>query len=463
MAADAEAFRQKVIDAGIRGKLTEQLPEDGTAQELFERIQKEKECLVKEGKIKKQKPLSPIKPEEIPFEIPENWMWVRFENISYIVRGGSPRPIKRYITNDPDGINWIKIGDVEKGGKYIYSAKEKIIPEGEKRSRHVYPGDFLLTNSMSFGRPYISRIEGCIHDGWLLVRNLGGFNVDYLYYLLSSGFLYDQFIEKASGSTVDNLNIEKVNSSLIPFPPLAEQQRIAKRIEEILSVQQDLQNLLESYTSDVSALKFKVIDAGIQGRLTEQLPEDGTAQELFEQIQEEKTRLVKKGKIKKLECYAKTGQGWDKNLDSLCSILESELKTLDATFRFHTGGSLMKYTKKERMNIGRQIYEDQINKYEAAGKYGISAQTAREYMRMYRNTNHLPPKTSKPRDYGLAKAKVIPEAAKLDEYQKMSKEDLISALIDARIREERLKLGYEVVEEDDSKKKLITYVKKTAK
>ena len=123
----------------------------------------------------------------------------------------------------------------------------------------------------------------------------------------------------------------------------------------------------------------------------------------------------------------------------------------------------MKYTKKERMNIGRQIYEDQINKYEAAGKYGISAQTAREYMRMYRNTNHLPPKTSKPRDYGLAKAKVIPEAAKLDEYQKMSKEDLISALIDARIREERLKLGYEVVEEDDSKKKLITYVKKTAK
>ena len=154
----------------------------------------------------------------------------------------------------------------------------------------------------------------------------------------------------------------------------------------------------------------------------------------------------------KIECYAKTGQGWDKNLDSLCSILESELKTLDATFRFHTGGSLMKYTKKERMNIGRQIYEDQINKYEAAGKYGISAQTAREYMRMYRNTNHLPPKTSKPRDYGLAKAKVIPEAAKLDEYQKMSKEDLISALIDARIREERLKLGYEVVEEDDSKK-----------
>ena len=101
--------------------------------------------------------------------------------------------IKQYVTTREDGINWIKIGDVEKGGKYIYSTQEKIIPEGESKSRRVYPGDFLLTNSMSFGRPYISMIEGCIHDGWLLIRNLNGFEPDYLYYLLSSSYLYDQF------------------------------------------------------------------------------------------------------------------------------------------------------------------------------------------------------------------------------------------------------------------------------
>lgn len=233
--SNVEVLKSKVIDAGIQGKLTEQLPEDGNAEDLYQQIQTEKAKLVKEGKIKKSKPLPPIKLEEIPFEIPRNWKWVRFENISYIVRGGSPRPIKRYITNDENGINWIKIGDVEKGGKYIFSTNEKIIPEGEKKSRHVYPGDFLLTNSMSFGRPYISRIEGCIHDGWLLIRNLGGFNVDYLYYLLSSGFLYGQFTEKASGSTVDNLNIEKVNSSIIPLPPLSEQERIADKISAILN------------------------------------------------------------------------------------------------------------------------------------------------------------------------------------------------------------------------------------
>lgn len=87
---------------------------------------------------------------------------------------------------------------------------------------------------MSFGRPYISQIEGCIHDGWLLIRNLNGFDPDYLYYLLSSSYLYGQFTEKASGSTVDNLNIDKVKSAMIPLPPLAEQKRIVAKLEELL-------------------------------------------------------------------------------------------------------------------------------------------------------------------------------------------------------------------------------------
>lgn len=87
---------------------------------------------------------------------------------------------------------------------------------------------------MSFGRPYISKIECCIHDGWLLIRNLNGFDSDYLYYLLSSTYLYNQFIVKVSGSTVDNLNIDKVKSAIIPLPPLSEQKRIVQKLEEIL-------------------------------------------------------------------------------------------------------------------------------------------------------------------------------------------------------------------------------------
>ena len=231
---DLAVLKSKIIDAGIQGKLTEQLPEDGDAETLYAQIQKEKAKLVKNGTLKKEKPRPVISADEIPFEIPSNWKWVRFGSMTYIERGGSPRPIKSYITDSKDGINWIKIGDVEKGGKYIFSTKERIIPEGEKKSRHVYPGDFLLTNSMSFGRPYISKVEGCIHDGWLLIRDLNGFNADYLYYLLSSTYMYGQFCNKASGATVENLNIDKVNSALIPLPPLKEQERIAIKLESAL-------------------------------------------------------------------------------------------------------------------------------------------------------------------------------------------------------------------------------------
>ena len=159
---------------------------------------------------------------------------VQLGNVSDIARGGSPRPIKQYITTAADGVNWIKIGDTEKGGKYINSCKEKIKPEGVKRSREVHKGDFLLTNSMSFGRPYITNIDGCIHDGWLVISpHENTFDKDFLYYLLSSSYVFTQFCDKASGSTVSNLNIDKVKVTSVPMPSLAEQQRIVAKIEEL--------------------------------------------------------------------------------------------------------------------------------------------------------------------------------------------------------------------------------------
>lgn len=229
-------LKSKLIDAAIQGKLTEQLPDDGTAEDLYKQVQEERKRQEDTGTIKVVDLDQAIDEADKLFEVPSSWKWTRLGNVSYIVRGGSPRPIKQYITTREDGINWIKIGDVEKGGKYIYSTNEKIIPEGESKSRRVYPGDFLLTNSMSFGRPYISKIEGCIHDGWLLIHDLNGFDPDYLYYLLSSSYLYGQFTVKASGSTVDNLNIDKVKAAIIPLPPLAEQKRIAQKIDEMMEI-----------------------------------------------------------------------------------------------------------------------------------------------------------------------------------------------------------------------------------
>lgn len=234
-------MQKAILGQAIQGKLVEQRAEEGTGQELFEAIQEEKQKLIKEGKLKKQKALPEITEDEIPFEIPETWKWVRLGEICEIARGGSPRPIKEYITTNSDGINWIKIGDTNQNDKYINQTKEKIIPEGIKKSRMVYPGDFLLTNSMSFGRPYILNITGCIHDGWLvLTQPQKIFNKDFLFWMLSSRFAYEQFSKKVSGAVVKNLNSDKVSSSIFPLPPLAEQKRIVDKIEELLPLVEKL-------------------------------------------------------------------------------------------------------------------------------------------------------------------------------------------------------------------------------
>lgn len=117
------------------------------------------------------------------------WEIVELGRVADIYRGGSPRPIQAYLTTRMDGVNWIKIGDVESNAKYINTTEEKITPEGVPYSRVVQKGDFILSNSMSFGRPYILNIDGCIHDGWLTIQNYkNSFDTDFLYYILGSEF-----------------------------------------------------------------------------------------------------------------------------------------------------------------------------------------------------------------------------------------------------------------------------------
>lgn len=293
-----------MLQAAIQGRLTQQLPEDGSAEDLYKKIQAEKQSLIKEGKIKKEKQFPEIAEDDIPFDIPENWKWVRLGNVSLIARGGSPRPIKEFITNSSNGINWIKIGDTEKKGKYINSCKEKIKPSGMSKSRLVHPGDFLLTNSMSFGRPYITNIEGCVHDGWLVISMYEKYyNQDFLYYLLSSGFAYTQFCDVVSGAVVKNLNIDKVCAACFPLPPISEQKRIVARVDELMKridemerTEKDITALYDAFPGD---MKASLLQAAIHGKLAEQLASDGDAETLYADIQKEKHRLIKEGKIKK--------------------------------------------------------------------------------------------------------------------------------------------------------------------
>lgn len=196
--------------------------------------------------------------------------WERKEVQKYINvgRGGSPRPIQDYITNSPDGVNWIKIGDTSKLSKYITSSKEKIIREGEVLSRAVKVGDFLLSNSMSFGRPYILKINGCIHDGWLVLQDYQDyFNIDFLYYTLMSKDVFDQYLQKASGSGVLNLNKELVKVVELNRPTdLKEQQAIAqilsdmdKELEELTIKKEKYQHIKQGMMQELLTGKTRLV------------------------------------------------------------------------------------------------------------------------------------------------------------------------------------------------------------
>ena len=180
-------------------------------------------------------------------------------NHAEIYRGGSPRPIENYLTDSPSGINWVKIGDVSTNAKYIESTQERIIPEGIRHSREVHAGDFLLSNSMSFGRPYILKIDGCIHDGWLVIQNYQDtFDTEYLYYILGSSQITQQYKAMAAGSSVLNLNKDIVQKVIVPIPPIDEQSAIA----QILSDMDD-----EIHQLEVERDKYALVKQGMMQEL----------------------------------------------------------------------------------------------------------------------------------------------------------------------------------------------------
>ena len=332
-------LRELILTLAVQGKLVPQDPADEPAGVLLQKIRAEKDRLIAEGKIKRDKPLAEIAEEEKPFELPQGWEWVRFGEIAGIERGGSPRPIEAFLTDDPEGLNWIKIGDTEKGGKYITSAGQKIKREGLVKTRMVFPGDFLLTNSMSFGRPYITQIQGCIHDGWLRISPPDSLDKDFLYTLLSSRFVRNVFEAAAAGGVVLNLNADKVRTVPIPLPPLAEQSRIVTRVEALMRLCDALEakgqleaahhaqlvsTLLGTLTASttpeeladnwqrvaqqfdllldrpeaIDALEQTLLQLAVRGLLVPQEPTDEPASALLQKIRAEKDRLIATGQIK---------------------------------------------------------------------------------------------------------------------------------------------------------------------
>lgn len=195
----------------------------------------------------------------------EAWKEVKLKKRCIISRGGSPRPIQDYLTDDSDGIHWIKIGDVDPADKYIVSTREKIKPSGAEKSRSVFKGDLILSNSMSFGRPYFLKINGCIHDGWLAIQEYqDAFDVDFLYYALCAEYIYQQYVQMAAGSSVKNLNKEKVGNLVILYP---EDKKEQKAIAAILSDMDGELEVLNKRFSKAQDIKLGMMQQLLTGQI----------------------------------------------------------------------------------------------------------------------------------------------------------------------------------------------------
>ena len=301
---DTQAIRKKILDLALRGKLTEQLQEDGTGQELFQQIKERKAALAGTGKTKKQESLIPLSEEDIPFEIPDNWQWVRLGDItSKISSGSTPTGGKKSNAYVDKGFCFFREQNIYNDG--IHSEGMVYITEQLLETREnstVIAKDILLNiTGGSIGRCAIvpdDFSKGSINQHILIIRMVEEETRFFTHLVLCSPYAQNHIKSKAVGDK-DGFSGGRCKYMPVPLPPLPVQKRIVSIIHSAFSVLDTIDTLQSQYQENLATLKSKIIDAGIQGKLTEQLPEDGTAEELCQQIQAEKAALEKAGKIKK--------------------------------------------------------------------------------------------------------------------------------------------------------------------
>ena len=289
-----------MLQAAIQGRLTQQLPEDGDAKTLYAEIQKEKQRLIKEGKIKKEKLLPEITDDDIPFDIPENWKWVHLCDVGYTQTGNTP-PTKspEYYGND---IPFIGPGDIMLNGTINYS-HNALSFLGKDVARIAVEGTILqVCIGGSIGKSAITLKDIAFNQQINSITPILCCS-PYLYAVIDSSYFKSMLIDNSGGTATPIINRGFWDRMPFPLPPLFEQKRIVarvdelmKRIDEMEKTEKDIIVLYDSFPGD---MKASLLQAAIQGKLTEQLASDGDAETLYQEIQKEKHRLVKEGKIKK--------------------------------------------------------------------------------------------------------------------------------------------------------------------
>lgn len=294
-----QELMSSILQLAIQGKLVEQRPEEGTAEELYRQIQAEKQALIKTGKIKKQKPLPEITEDEIPFEIPEAWKWVRLGDCTSYAHTK-----EKVISTEIDPESWsLDLEDIEKeSGKIVnYCKAGKRSITGDKVIFHK--GQILYSKL----RPYLKKILVAPQDGICTPELVpfwayGGLDAQYIVSVLRAPHVDFAINAVTYGVKMPRVGTETMVNLLVPLPPLAEQKRIVAKIEELLPLIERYEKAwsrLEDFNKRFPGdMQKSILQMAIQGKLVEQRPEEGTGEELYHQIQTELKPLIQAKRFK---------------------------------------------------------------------------------------------------------------------------------------------------------------------
>ena len=297
-----QQLKNSILQRAIEGRLVEQRPEEGTAQDLLKEIQAEKTQLVKEGKIKKSKALPPITEEEKPFDIPEGWEWVRWGDLSQSIQYGYNAPAQT-----KGRIKMVRISDIQDNRVLWDTVPYCQIDEENIETYALQPNDILFARTGgTVGKSYlVTEVpEEAIYAGYLIRTRYSNLLVpQYLKFFMESSIYWEQLRNGTIATAQPNCNGKTLGNMILPLPPLAEQRRIVTKIEELLPLidkyDKAYTKLTDFNTRFPEAMKKSLLQYAIQGKLVEQRADEGTAQDLIKEIQAEKKRLIAEKKIKK--------------------------------------------------------------------------------------------------------------------------------------------------------------------
>jgi type I restriction enzyme S subunit len=286
---NTEDLKNKILQLAVQGKLVEHDPNDEPASVLLKKIQKEKERIVKEKKSRKSKPLPPITEDEIPFEIPEGWEWVRLGESALVIMGQSPS--SKTYNEENNGLPFYQ-GKSNFGVMYPIPTKWCSNPK-----KIAIKGDILISVRAPVGPTNLANEDCCIGRGLSAIRPLCETKSSYFLYAIRA--LEKTLADNAVGSTFVAIKLDDLNNLLIPLPPLSEQKRIIEKVDELFAIIEHLDSNKDDLLETINNTRNKILQSAVQGKLAPQDPTDEPTSKLLEKIKEEKERLIKEKKIKK--------------------------------------------------------------------------------------------------------------------------------------------------------------------